>query len=130
MTEKKELTKQQREEGDLFAPKFDECGLMACVVMDAQSHEVLVLAFMNKEALELTLETDEVHFWSRSRNSLWKKGETSGNILKVCEILVDCDQDAILVRAEPAGPTCHTGRSSCFYRRIEKSAKGPMLSQR
>ncbi|MEL7197093.1 MAG: phosphoribosyl-AMP cyclohydrolase [Pseudomonadota bacterium] len=127
MSEDNPLTKEQREEGAVFAPKFDGQGLMACVVVDATTLSVLVVAFMNREALQLTLETGEVHFWSRSRSALWKKGETSGNVLKVLDLLTDCDQDALVIHAEPAGPTCHTGRPSCFYRSVEQAGEGPPI---
>jgi len=96
---------------------YDERGLVPCVVQDAALGTVLMLAWMNAEALRLTRETGVVHFWSRSRQSLWKKGETSGNTLTVVELRVDCDADAVLVRATPAGPTCHTGATSCFFHR-------------
>ncbi|HEX5061585.1 MAG TPA: bifunctional phosphoribosyl-AMP cyclohydrolase/phosphoribosyl-ATP diphosphatase HisIE [Kofleriaceae bacterium] len=98
-------------------PSFDEQpgGLVPCVVQDAERGTVLMLAWMNAEALKLTRETGIVHFWSRSRQSLWKKGETSGNTLAVVELRIDCDHDAVLVRAKPAGPTCHTGATSCFF---------------
>lgn len=98
-------------------PKYDESGLVPAIVQDAQRGTVLMLAWMNAESLRLTRETGIVHFWSRSRQSLWKKGETSGNTLAVVELRVDCDADAILVRATPAGPTCHTGTTTCFFHR-------------
>lgn len=98
-------------------PKYDENGLVPAIVQDAQRGTVLMLAWMNAEALRLTRETGTVHFWSRSRQSLWKKGETSGNTLAVVELRVDCDNDAVLVRAHPAGPTCHTGTTTCFFHR-------------
>ncbi len=96
--------------------KFDERGLMPAIIQDAISGRVLMLGWMNAESLLRTQESGEVWFYSRSRSELWHKGATSGNVLKVCELRVDCDADAILVRAEPAGPTCHTGNESCFYR--------------
>jgi len=96
-------------------PSYDDKGLVPCVVQDAERGTVLMLAWMNAEALKLTRETGIVHFWSRSRQALWKKGETSGNTLSVVELRVDCDHDAVLVRAKPAGPTCHTGATSCFF---------------
>jgi phosphoribosyl-AMP cyclohydrolase len=121
------LTSQEREQGSRFAPKFDASGLLTAVVVDARSGEVLVVAHMNLEALDATLASGKVHFWSRSRQSLWLKGETSGNFLNVEEVLVDCDQDALVIRAQPAGPTCHTGAPSCFYRRIESGGAGSVL---
>lgn len=121
------LSTAQREFGTVFAPKFDAAGLLTAVVVDHASAEVLVVAHMNAEALAATLATGKVHFWSRSRGALWMKGETSGHILAVEELLVDCDQDALVVRATPAGPTCHTGARSCFYRRIETGEGEPVL---
>ncbi len=112
----------ERETGTAFMPKFDDRGLLTAVVTDAGSGEVLMVAFMNEEALAMTRETGFAHFWSRSRQSLWQKGETSGNVLKVERILVDCDQDALVVQAIPAGPACHTGARSCFYRHLEGDA--------
>ncbi|MEO7730150.1 MAG: bifunctional phosphoribosyl-AMP cyclohydrolase/phosphoribosyl-ATP diphosphatase HisIE [Kofleriaceae bacterium] len=96
-------------------PAYDERGLVPCIVQDAATGTVVMLAWMNAEALRLTRETRTVHFWSRSRQALWKKGETSGNTLALVELRGDCDHDAILVRATPAGPTCHTGATSCFF---------------
>jgi len=96
-------------------PAYDERGLVPCVVQDAATGTVLMLAWMNAEALRLTRETGIVHFWSRSRGALWKKGETSGNTLAALELRLDCDRDAVLVRARPAGPACHTGATSCFF---------------
>lgn len=109
------------ENGPSFAPKFDADGLMGAIAMDAKSRDVLMFAWMNSEALARTIETREAHFWSRSRNRLWKKGEESGNVLRVLEIRVDCDQDALLLLVEPggAGVACHTGARSCFYRRLD-----------
>jgi phosphoribosyl-ATP pyrophosphohydrolase/phosphoribosyl-AMP cyclohydrolase len=98
-------------------PAYDERGLVPCIVQDAERGTVLMLAWMNAEALRLTRETGAVHFWSRSRGALWKKGETSGNVLDVVELRIDCDRDAVLVRARPHGPTCHTGRAACFFTR-------------
>ena len=94
--------------------KYDDRGLLPVVVQDAGSGAVLMLAFANREAVELTLSTGEAHFWSRSRQSLWRKGETSGNTLKVLEVTADCDGDALLVRALPSGPACHRGTRTCF----------------
>lgn len=111
-----------RETGTDLLPKYDTNGLLTAVVTDAQSGEVLMVGHMNADALALTLESGEAVFWSRSRERLWKKGETSGNVLRVVEARIDCDQDAVWLRCVPAGPTCHTGRRSCFYRRIEDGA--------
>lgn len=113
---------ESRDEGSRFRPKFDSSGLLSAVVVDAATKDVLMVAFMNKEALDATRKTRRAHFWSRSRNALWLKGETSGNILEVEAIDVDCDQDAIVIHARPAGPACHTGRRSCFYRRLDFDA--------
>jgi phosphoribosyl-AMP cyclohydrolase len=112
----------EREIGTVLAPKWDAAGLVTAVASDAGSGEVLMIAHMNAEALERTIATGEAHFWSRSRGRLWKKGETSGHVLRVIEARIDCDQDAIWLRVEPAGPACHTGARSCFYRRIEGDA--------
>jgi len=98
---------------------FDERGLIPAVVQDATTGEVLMVAWMNTEALRLTQATGEVHFWSRSRQELWHKGATSGNVLRVQEIRVDCDADVLLLKVDPAGSACHTGERSCFYRRLE-----------
>lgn len=121
------LTNEEREAGAIFAPKFDQSGLLTAVVTDHASGAVLVVAHMNAEALQATIETGKVHFWSRSRGKLWMKGETSGHVLNVEQMLVDCDQDALLIRAVPAGPTCHTGAPSCFYRQIELRDGEPVL---
>ena len=107
------------ERGTAFLPKFDANGLLTAVVTDVASGRLLMVAHMNREAIDATLATGEATFWSRSRGRLWKKGETSGHVLKVREIRVDCDQDALWVIAEPAGPACHTGAPSCFYRLLE-----------
>ena len=96
-------------------PKWNEQGLAPAVVQDAHTDEVLMVAWMNAEAWRLTQETGETHFWSRSRQTLWHKGETSGNVQRVVEIRLDCDADTVLLRVEPAGPACHTGERSCFY---------------
>ncbi|NNC51597.1 MAG: phosphoribosyl-AMP cyclohydrolase [Erythrobacter sp.] len=121
-------TQSDRETGTQFMPKFDDKGLMSAVVTDAESGAVLMVAFMDDEALAATQETGEAHFHSRSRGKLWKKGESSGNVLKVEEMLVDCDQDAIVLRCRPAGPTCHTGATNCFYRRLEDGILQPVKS--
>lgn len=108
-----------REAGLTLDPKFDANGLITAVATDAATGEVLMIAHMNADALAATLEQAEAVFWSRSRQALWKKGETSGNVLRVIEARIDCDQDAVWLRVEPAGPACHTGERSCFYRRVE-----------
>lgn len=113
------LSPEAREAGDVFAPRFDAAGLVTVVTVERTSNEVLMLAHMNAEALSLTLETGIAHYWSRSRNRLWKKGETSGELQKVIELRTDCDQDAMVLVVEQTGrgAACHTGRKSCFYRR-------------
>ena len=98
--------------------KYDTQGLVPAIVQDAETKDVLMLAYMNAESLKLTLSTGETHFWSRSRSELWHKGATSGNIQKVVQIKVDCDADTLLILVNPAGPACHTGERSCFYRNI------------
>lgn len=100
-------------------PKFDQSGLLSAIVQDETSGEVLMVAFMDAEALEATRTSGEAHFHSRSRGKLWKKGETSGNVLKVKDMLVDCDQDAVVLKVEAVGPACHTGARSCFYRKFD-----------
>jgi phosphoribosyl-AMP cyclohydrolase len=110
---------EQIEEGRVFAPKFDTDGFIPAIVTDAWSGEVLMLAYMDEEALARSIENGEAWFYSRSRNALWKKGETSGNTLRIIEIRVACDQDALLVKVEQnAKGICHTGRASCFYRAV------------
>jgi phosphoribosyl-AMP cyclohydrolase len=112
------------DETTAFQPRFDAHGLIPAIVTDATDGTVLMFAHMNAEALGLTLETGLAHFWSRSRQALWKKGETSGETLKVTEVLADCDQDVLQVKVTPQGlgASCHTGRRTCFYRRIEGNA--------
>ena len=110
---------QEREQGSTFLPKFDANGLLSAVAVHVDTREVLMLAFMNAEALARTRETGLAHFHSRSRGKLWCKGETSGHFLRVREILVDCDQDALVLVCRPEGPACHTGAPSCFYRRLD-----------
>jgi phosphoribosyl-ATP pyrophosphohydrolase/phosphoribosyl-AMP cyclohydrolase len=107
-------------------PKWNENGLAPAIVQDARTGEVLMLAWMNAEAWRLTQETGEAHFWSRSRQALWHKGETSGNVQRVVEIRLDCDVDTVLLRVEPAGPACHTGARSCFFTVI--SDQWPVVS--
>ena len=113
-------SKAESEEGTVFAPKFDAEGLVPVVATSARIGEVLMLAYMNEEALARTIETGEAHYWSRSRGRLWRKGEESGNSQRVVEMRTDCDQDAIWLKVETAGAdaACHTGRRSCFYRAV------------
>ena len=117
----KPTTPELLEKGQVLSPSFNEAGLIAAVATHAETGEVLMLAYMNAEALERTLATGEVHYFSRSRNELWHKGATSGQIQLVEEILIDCDQDAILLKVTPEGDggACHTGARTCFYRAIE-----------
>lgn len=110
---------QDREQGSALNPRYDVNGLITAVVTDHLSGEVLMLAHMNAEALAATIASKEATFFSRSRGRLWKKGETSGHVMRVIEARIDCDQDAVWLRCEPAGPACHTGEQSCFYRRID-----------
>ena len=98
--------------------KFDAAGLVPAIVQDAETQQVLMLAYMNLESLVLTMQTKETHFWSRSSAEIWHKGATSGNIQKVVDLALDCDGDTILVRVHPAGPACHTGETSCFFNKI------------
>jgi phosphoribosyl-AMP cyclohydrolase len=118
-------TPEEVERGLTFQPKFDADGLIAAIVTDAASGQVLMFAWMNAEALALTLETRVGHFWSRSRRRLWKKGEESGNVLQVAEALTDCDQDALWLKVSVGGNgvACHTGARSCFYRSLPLGAK-------
>src|SRR3954453_8070561 len=104
---------------------FDENGLVPCVTQDWSTGEVLTLAYMNREALDRTLESREVHFWSRSRDELWRKGEISGNVQRLRSLRYDCDADALLALVEPAGPACHTGERTCFYRTLGDEAVPP-----
>jgi phosphoribosyl-AMP cyclohydrolase len=107
-----------REEGQEFQPKFDASGLVTCVATDAASGDVLMVAHMNDEALRKTVASGEAWYFSRSRNALWRKGESSGHTQRVVEMRLDCDQDAIWIRVEQTGAACHTGRRSCFYRAV------------
>ena len=104
--------------------KFDENGLIPAVVQDARTHRVLTLAYMNRESLAVTLREGRTCFYSRSRRTLWRKGETSGNVQRVVRVTADCDGDALLVEVEPAGPACHTGEESCFFRPLEGATDG------
>ena len=113
------VSTEERELGTTFLPRFDAQGLIIAIAVDDATREILMVAYMNAEALEKSRETGLAHFWSRSRQALWLKGETSNNVLRIKEILVDCDQDALQLVVDPAGPACHTGAQSCFYRRLE-----------
>jgi phosphoribosyl-AMP cyclohydrolase len=114
------------EESDRFTPRFDDAGLMPCVTVDADTGAVLMLAWVNREALEATLATGTAHYWSRSRAELWKKGETSGALQDIVEVRTDCDQDSMLylVRPQKREDACHTGRTTCFYRRLRPGPGG------
>jgi phosphoribosyl-AMP cyclohydrolase len=116
-------SKHELEEGLTFAPKFDADGLIVCITTEVHTGDILMVAYMNEEALRLTLETSIAHYWSRSRGSLWRKGDTSGQVQTVVEMRTDCDQDAILLKVEAGGDgkACHTGRRSCFYRRVVRA---------
>jgi phosphoribosyl-AMP cyclohydrolase len=115
------------EEGLAFAPKFDADGLVTCVATDAQTGDVLMVAHMNAEALRRTVESGEAWYFSRSRKSLWHKGESSGHVQRVVEMRVDCDQDAVWIKVQQDGPgACHTGRRSCFYRAVPLGKAGAM----
>jgi phosphoribosyl-AMP cyclohydrolase len=116
------------EEGLALRPKFDAAGLVTCVATDAASGDVLMVAHMNDEALRKTIASGEAWYFSRSRNALWRKGETSGQIQRVVEIRMDCDQDAVWIRVEQTGAACHTGRRSCFYRKVESGEGAAQLS--
>lgn len=108
----------ERETGTTLDPKWDAAGLITGVVTDAGTGALLMVAHLNAEALALTRSTGQAHFWSRSRARIWRKGEESGNVLDVVELRIDCDQDALWIIARPAGPACHTGAPSCFYRTL------------
>jgi phosphoribosyl-AMP cyclohydrolase len=120
------MSKQELEEGAAFTPRFGPDGLLPCVTQEAASGEVLMLAYMNAEALRLTISTGVAHYWSRSRKELWRKGDTSGQTQTVIELRVDCDQDAVLLRVQAGGDgkACHTGRKSCFYRKLRAVGVG------
>lgn len=109
----------EREQGSAFLPKFDEAGMLTAVAQDSATGQVLMVAFMDRDALDATRETGFAHFHSRSRGRLWKKGESSGHVLQVEAIHVDCDQDALVLQVRPAGPACHTLAPSCFYRSLD-----------
>jgi len=105
--------------------KWDGAGLVAAIVQDSQTNQVLMMAYMNQDALRETLASGQAVFWSRSRGRLWRKGETSGNVQQVVEIRIDCDADTLLLRVVPSGPACHTGAVSCFYRTLDAFNQKP-----
>lgn len=113
------LSGKEQDETEEFRPKFDANGLIAAVAQDADTGDVLMLAWMNAEALTATLETGRATYWSRSRGKLWVKGETSGHFQDVIEVYTDCDQDAVVMKIRQTDAACHTGRKSCFYRRVD-----------
>jgi phosphoribosyl-AMP cyclohydrolase len=116
------------EDGLEFRPKFDASGLVTCVATDAATSEVLMVAHMNEEALRKTIASGEAWYFSRSRKSLWRKGETSGHVQRVVEMRMDCDQDAVWIKVEQTGAACHTGRHSCFYRKVTGEGRAARLS--
>jgi phosphoribosyl-AMP cyclohydrolase len=117
-----------REQGLKFQPKFDASGLVTCVATDAGTGEVLMVAHMNAEAMRRTIASGDAWYFSRSRNCLWRKGETSGHTQRVVEMRIDCDQDAVWIKVEQVGAACHTGRRSCFYRTVKNGEDGAALS--
>ncbi|MCC0025346.1 MAG: phosphoribosyl-AMP cyclohydrolase [Hyphomicrobiaceae bacterium] len=123
------LSEDELESSAVFAPRFGSGGLITAIAVDHADGQVLMVAHMNQEALRMTLETGTVHYWSRSRQSLWKKGETSGETQRLIEMRTDCDQDAIVMKVEQLGhgAACHTGRKSCFYRRVDLENGTPRL---
>ncbi len=124
--EDRKLSKDALENGTIFAPRFNESGLVPAIAVDAKDGTILMVAHMNAASLALSLETGIAHYWSRSRNSIWKKGETSGNVQKISEMRTDCDQDVILLKVTTGanGANCHTGRKSCFYRMVVRDQDG------
>lgn len=123
------MTLKGEEGSTVFAPRYDEKGLIPAIVTDAKDGSVVMLAYMNADALRLTLETGEAHYWSRSRGELWRKGATSGDTQKVVDLRLDCDQDTLLlsVALGGRGVACHTGRHSCFYRKVSRGSQGYKL---
>ena len=121
-------SKQELEEGRALAPKFDSNGLVTAVVTDVATGDVLMLAHMNAEALALSISSGDAWYFSRSRQKLWRKGETSGNTQKIVEMRLDCDQDAVWIKVQQHGPACHTLRKSCFYRKVNVGAKDASMA--
>ncbi len=121
-------SKETLEEGDVFTPNFDATGLIVCITAEHGTGAILMVAYMNANALRATLDTGIVHYWSRSRNALWRKGDTSGQIQRLVSMRTDCDQDALLVTVEVGGDggCCHTGRHSCFYREVVPGGEDPV----
>lgn len=128
----KSMSIDEHEDGAVLAPKFDEKGLITALAVHAETKEVLMLAYMNEEALAKTLETKEAHYWSRSRQELWHKGATSGQVQKLVELQIDCDQDAILMRVLPQGDggACHVGYKSCFFRAVGEDGSLHHIAQK
>lgn len=119
------LSREELEEGDVFAPRFDADGLIPAITQHSETGDILMFAWMNADALARTIETGEAWYWSRSRNELWHKGATSGQIQKVTDLRTDCDQDVVLLRVVPQAPgACHVGYNSCFFRSVQKSESG------
>ena len=118
------------EEGAVFAPAFDAHGFLPVIVTSAETGEVLMFAYMNAEALALSIETGEAHYWSRSRKALWRKGETSGNTQRTVELLYDCDVDTLLIKIEQDGPACHEAYRSCFFRRLERDGTTTVVDEK
>lgn len=117
-------SKHALEEGLAFTPRFDADGLIPAIAQDVATGEVLMLAYMNAEALARSIETGQAWYWSRSRKAYWRKGETSGHTQEIVELRLDCDQDAVLIKVRQIGPACHTDRLSCFYRSVTRAADG------
>jgi phosphoribosyl-AMP cyclohydrolase len=122
----KVAAKQDIEQGSEFAPKFDENGLITAVAQDARTGQVLMVGYMNQQALDLTIQTGYATYFSRSRKKLWKKGEQSGHFQKVQQILIDCDQDCLVLKVTVDAGQCHVGYQSCFYRVLDKKTKGKL----
>ncbi len=121
------MNKKELEEDLSLSPQYDENGLIPCITTCAETGDVLMFAFMNGHALKKSIDTGEAHYWSRSRQSLWHKGATSGHIQKIVEMRTDCDQDCIWIKVETKSGACHTGRKSCFYRKLKTNKKSDLL---